>query len=162
MKYSHIRILLVLTLIFTGLSIKSGPASAAGLCKNVTCEDKFASSMQCPAYTSGNVKILPDGKSTVETRASGTSDCDAKWARTYNKSGGNRYVAATLRYGCSNYCASKYLASSSPIPSSGSVGIFTVMHAYVATPTISCGAVSTTGPIPVPLSLSSNNCTGSN
>ena len=162
MKYRHIRILLALTLIFTGLSIKSAPASAAGLCKNVTCEDKFASTMQCPAYTSGNVKILSDGKSTVETRASGTADCDAKWARTYNKSGGNRYAAASLRYGCTNYCYNKSISSPDPIASSSTVGVFTAMHAYVSTPTRSCGRVSLSGPIAIPIGVSDTSCTGAN
>lgn len=162
MKYQHIRILLALTLIFTGLSIKSAPASAAGSCKNTTCEDKFASAMGCPAYTAGNVKVLSDGKSTVETRASGTADCDAKWARTYNKSGGNRYAAASLRYGCSDYCYDKSISSPEPIASSSTVGVFTPMHAYAATPTRSCGRVSLSGPIAVPIGVSTTSCTGAN
>lgn len=162
MKYSHIRILLVLTLMFTWFGFRSSPASAAGSCKNVTCEDKFASTMGCPGYTSGSVKILYDGLSTVETRASSTANCDAKWARTYNKSGGNRYAAASLRYGCTNYCYNKSISSPGPIASSSTVGVYTPMHKYVATPTRSCGSVSVTGPIGVPIGISSASCTGAN
>jgi hypothetical protein len=162
MKYSHMRILLVLTLIFTWFGFHSAPASAAGNCKNVTCEDKFASTMACPGYTSGSVKVLSDGLSTVETRASSAANCDAKWARTYNKSGGNRYAAASLRYGCADYCSNKSISSPQPIASSSTVGVFTAMHAYVATPTRSCGRVSLTGPISVPIGISSTSCTGAN
>lgn len=162
MKYPHIRVLLVLTLIFTWFGYRSSQVFAAGNCKNVTCEDKFANTMACPAYTSGSVKVLPDGLSTVETRASGTADCDAKWARTYNMSGGNRYAAASLRYGCTNYCYNKSISSPQPIASSSTVGVFTVMHAYVATPTRSCGRVSLTGPIAIPIGISSTSCTGAN
>ena len=63
MKYSHIRMLLVLTLMFTWLGFRSVPASAAGSCKNVACEGLFAAAMGCggsTSYTAGNVKILPD------------------------------------------------------------------------------------------------------
>lgn len=162
MKYAHIRILLVLTLMFTWFGFHSSPASAAGTCKNLTCEGKFASTMGCPGYTSGNVKILLDGLSTVETRASGNADCDAKWARTYNKSGSNRYAAASLRYGCSNYCYSQSISSPAPIASSNTVGVYTPMHAYYATPTRSCGRVETTGPISIPISLFNSLCTGAN
>lgn len=162
MKYSHIRILLALTIVFAWLGFRSVPTSAAGSCKNVTCEGLFPDVMGCPVSTSGSVKILPDGKSTVETRKSGTADCDAKWARAYNKSGGNRYAAASLRYGCTNYCYDQSIATSSPIASSSTVGIFTPMHAYAATPTRSCGDVELLGPIRIPIGISSSLCTGAN
>ena len=128
-EYSHVRILIALILMFTWLGLSSNTTSAAGNCKNVTCEGLFPDAMGCPATTSGSVKILPDGKSTVETRKSGTADCDAKWARTYNKSGGNRYAAASLRYGCTNYCNNQSISSPNPIASSSTIGVFTPMHA---------------------------------
>jgi hypothetical protein len=162
MKYSHIRILLVLTLIFTWLGARSAPVSASGGCSGEGCEGLDAGTMGCPAYTSGNVKVLSDGKSTVETRASGTADCNAKWARTYNKSGANRYAAASLRYGCSNYCYNQSISSPDPIASSGTIGVYTPMHAYVATPTRSCGRVSISGPIAIPIGISSTSCTSAN
>lgn len=154
-----IRILLVLTLLFTWLGLGSNPAHAAGSCKNVTCEDLNPYTMGCPASRSGSLKYLPDGYSFVETRVSGTSDCDAKWARTTNMSGGYRYAAATLRYGCSNYCYTKNVSSPGTI-ASGQV-VYTPMHAYAATPTRSCGVVSTSY-IYVPISLSDTFCTGAN
>jgi hypothetical protein len=162
MKYSNIRMLLILTLMFTWFGFRSVPASAAGSCKNTTCDGKFASTMRCPGYTSGSVKILSDGHSTVETRASGTSDCDAKWARTYNLSGGNRYAAGSLRYGCANYCYNKSILSPNPIASSNSVGVYIPMAAYVATQTRSCGSVSLVGPISIPIEIADTSCTGVN
>lgn len=162
MKFRYVRILLALTLVFTWLGFRSNSVLAAGLCKNITCENLNPSTMQCPAIRSGSLKILPDGLSTVETRKSGTADCDAKWARTFNKSGGNRYAAASLRYGCSNYCYSKNVSSPNPIASSSTVGVYTPMHAYAATPTRSCGDVDVTGPIPVPLYIANNWCTDAN
>lgn len=162
MKYRYIRMLIALTLMFTWLGFSSSPASAAGLCKNTACEGLNPATMQCPATISGVFKYLPDGLSTVETRKSGTADCDAKWARTFNKSGGYRYAAASLRYGCSNYCYNQSVTSPGTIASSSTVGVFTPMHAYAATPTRSCGNVSTTGPIPVPIGISSTFCTGVN
>jgi hypothetical protein len=115
--------------------------------------------MGCPAVTSGSIKILPDGLSTVETRKSTSVNCDAKWARTYNWSGGSRYVAASLRYGCSNYCYNQSVTSPNTIPSGSQV--YTPMHAYEATPTRSCGDVSISA-IPIPIGISSTWCTGAN
>ena len=160
MKYRYVRILIALTLMFTWLGFRSSPASAAGLCKNTTCEGLNPATMQCPATRSGAVKVLPDGASLVETRKSGTADCDAKWARTTNLSGGSRYAAASLRYGCSNFCNSQSVSSPGTI-SSGNV-VYTPMHAFAATPTRSCGDVSTSGPIPIPIGISTSFCTGVN
>lgn len=160
MRYRYARVLIALTLIFTWLGVRSTPAFAAGSCKNVTCEGLNPNTMGCPATRSGSVKVLPDGLSFVETRKSGTADCDAKWARTTNKSGGSRYAAASLRYGCANYCYNQSVSSPGTI-SNGSV-VYTPMHAYAATPTRSCGDVATSGPIPVPIGISSTFCTGAN
>jgi hypothetical protein len=160
MKHRYVRILIALTLMFTWLGFRSIPASAAGLCKNTGCEGLNPATMQCPATRSGSVKVLPDGASIVETRKSGTSDCDAKWARTTNQSGGSRYAAASLRYGCSNYCYNQSVTSPGTI-SNGQV-VYTPMHAYAATPTRSCGKVSTSGPISIPIGISDTYCTGAN
>lgn len=162
MKTRLIRALLILTIFFTWLGVRSASVFAAGGCNGPTCEGKFASTMGCPAYTSGPVKVLSDSKSTVETRVSGPSDCDAKWARTYNKSGGNRCAAASLRYGCANYCYNQSISSPEKIASSSTVGVHTPMTAYSGTPTRSCGRVSTTGPIPTPIPVSDAECTGAN
>lgn len=160
MKFRLINVLLVLTLAFTWLGFRANSAIAAGNCKNVTCEGLNPFTMNCPAVTAGTVKVLPDGISTVETRVSGTADCDAKWAKTRNLSGANRYAAATLRYGCANYCYSQNVSSPGTIASGSSV--YTPMHAYASTPTRSCGSVSTVGPLSVPIGLSNTSCTGAN
>lgn len=160
MQYRYIRILIALTLIFTWLGIRSIPASAAGLCKNVTCEGLNPVTMGCPATGSGAVKVLPDGASFVETRKSTSANCDSKWARTTNQSGGSRYAAASLRYGCANYCYNQSVSSPGTI-FNGNV-VYTPMHAYAATPTRSCGSVSVSGPIAVPIGVSNTFCTGAN
>lgn len=159
-----IRMLLVLTLVFTWLAIKSTPAQAAS-CFQTSCEDQNPSTMGCgtDAVTSGTRKYLSDGGSNLSfVETSKSAACDAKWARAYNRSGYYEYVAASLRYGCSNYCYSKSVSTRDPIASSGTVGVYTPMHAYVATPTRSCGVVSAIGPIAVPISISDTRCTGSN
>jgi hypothetical protein len=163
MKYRCVRILIVLTLMFTWLGFRSAPAFAAGGCKNVTCEGLNPNTMGCPAIGAGSVKYLSDGGSglsIVETRQSTSANCDAKWARTTNLSGGSRYAAASLRYGCSNYCYAQSVSSPGTITNGN--GVYTPMHAYAATPTRSCGAVSTSGPISIPIGINASLCTGVN
>jgi hypothetical protein len=162
MKLRMIRVLIALTFIFTWLGFHSAPAYAAS-CYNVTCEGLDPNTMGCgaDAVTSGSAKILSDGgnnQSFVETRKSAA--CDAKWARTTNKSGGYRYAAASLRYGCTDYCYNQSVRSPGTIANLATV--YTSMHAYVATPTRSCGAVSVSGPISIPLPISSGSCTSAN
>lgn len=162
MRYKIIRILLGLTLLFTWLGFQPTPAYAAS-CYNVTCEGLNPNTMGCgaDATTAGSRKYLSDGganQSFVETRKSNA--CDAKWTRTTNKSGGYRFAAGSLRYGCSNYCYNKSVSSLSTIANLAVV--YTMMTAYVATPTRSCGVVSTSGPISIPLSISNSICTGAN
>lgn len=162
MKFRIIRILIGLTLVFAWMGFHSTKAYAAS-CFNVTCEGLNPSTMGCStgATTSGSVKILSDGgnnQSFVETRQS--SACDAKWARTTNKSGGYRYAAASLRYGCTDYCYNQSVSSPGTIANLSTV--YTPMHAYVATPTRSCGSVSVSGPIGIPLAIYSGSCTGAN
>ena len=91
-----------------------------------------------------------NNQSFVETRKSAA--CDAKWARTTNRSGGYRYAAASLRFGCSNYCYHHSVSSPGTIPNN--TVVYTPMVAYAATPTRSCGIVSTSGPISIPISIS--------
>lgn len=133
---------------------------ATPLCNGQSCENLNPNSMGCTGYTAGTVKYLPDGYSYTETRYASSSDCDAKWGRTKNNSGYNRYAAATIRYGCANYCYSKYVASPAAI-ASGEV-VYTVMLALASTPTRTCGDISPTGPLSVPDSLSDTFCTGAN
>ena len=161
MKFRIVRMLLALTFVFTWLGYRSTTAYA--LCFNTSCEGLNPATLGCGAdgVTSGSVKVLSDGgnnQSFVETRKSNA--CDAKWARTTNKSGGNRYAAGSLRYGCTNYCNNQSISSPGTIANNTTV--YTMMHAYVATPTRSCGVVSVSGPIGIPISISSTRCTGAN
>lgn len=162
MKTRIIRMLLATTMVFTWLGYHTKPAYAA-LCVNEECEGLNPNTMGCgaDARRSGSLKYLSDGGtnlSFVETRKS--ASCDAKWARTTNKSGGYRYAAASLRYGCANYCYNRSVSSPGSIANNAVV--YTSMHAYVATPTRSCGQVTFSGPIPIPISISSTWCTGAN
>ena len=161
MNRSYVRMLLILTLIFTGLGIRSAPAAAAGLCSGSSCLGLNPATMQCPATRAGTLKILPDLASTVETRKSGTSDCNAKWTRVYNLSGSNKWVAADLKCG-TNYISCQFQASGSKIASSSTVGIFTPMQPFVSTSTRSCGVVrGDPGPITI-VPLGNANCTSVN
>lgn len=161
MMSRNARILLVLTMIFTLLGIHSNRSFAAGGCSGASCEGLDPGTMGCPATRSGTLKILPDGASTVETRKSGTLDCNAKWARTYNLSGTSQWVAADLRCG-SNYPSCQFRSSPAKIASSSTVGIYTPMEAFASTSTRSCGIVrGDPGPI-TSVPLSNNWCTGIN
>lgn len=162
MKSRILRIFIGLTIVFAWIGFKT-PYVYAASCVHLSCEDLNPNTMGCgaDAVTSGSVKILADGgnnQSFVETRKS--SACDAKWARTTNKSGGNRYAAASLRYGCQNYCSNKSVRS--PAAIANNTTVYTVMHAFVATPTRSCGAVSVSGPISIPIPISGGSCTSAN
>lgn len=162
MKSRIIRTLLALTLTFAGLGFYSRSAYAAS-CYGSSCENLNPNTMGCgaDAVTSGARKYIGDGGSNlsyVETRKSAA--CNAKWARTTNNSGGYRYAAATIRYGCANYCYTKNVRSPGTI--ANTLTVYTPMVAYTGTPTRSCGVVSTSGPIYVPISLSDTWCTGAN
>jgi hypothetical protein len=162
MKSRTIRVLLVLTLTFMLLGFYSQPAHAAS-CYGSTCENLDPNTMGCgtDAITSGARKYLTDGGTNLsyaETRKSAA--CAAKWARTTNASGAYRYAAATIRYGCANYCYAKNV--SSPASIANNAVVYTpMMNNYYNTPTRSCGALGTSQ-IYVPLSLSDNWCTGAN
>jgi hypothetical protein len=131
---------------------------AAG-CSGSGCQGLNPDSMGCStgAYTAGSYKILPDGKSKVETRANST--CDAKWARVTNLTTGYRYAGGSLRYGCSNYCYSQSVPTNGTI--APNLAVYTPMNAYIGTPTRSCGKVQTSN-FSVPIAISSTDCTSSN
>jgi hypothetical protein len=89
MKSRILRIFIGITIVFAWSGFKT-PYVYAASCVHLSCEDLNPNTMGCgaDAVTSGSVKILADGgnnQSFVETRKS--SACDAKWARTTNKSG---------------------------------------------------------------------------
>jgi hypothetical protein len=130
----------------------------AASCYKTTCENLNPQTMGCgdDAVRSGSRKFLSDTYSYVETRYSAV--CDTKWVRTTNLSGGNRYAAGSLRYGCANYCYDKSISSPDKI-SNNSV-VYSMMAAYGNdTPTRSCGAVENSGPISIPISVNNNICT---
>jgi hypothetical protein len=160
--------MLFFILVFTLLGIYQLPAQASShTCKGVTCEGKNPSTMGCSATTSGTVKVLLDGVSIVETRKSVngslSTQCDAKWARTTNLTTVYRYLGASLRYGCANYCYAQSVSSPGKVTNvAPSNQVFTPMHAYAATSTRSCGATSTGSQILVPIGISSTSCTGVN
>lgn len=161
---------LILAILFAGLPIHQVMAATCGGAGQPSCEDLNPNSTGCgnDATMSGTAKLLADAGtnlSFVETRRSNA--CNAKWTRAVNKSGGNRYAAASLRYGGANYDYSKNVSSPGTIPSATTVTaantVYTPMHVPGgATPTRSCGAVLTSGPISVPLVLNNNTCTGQN
>lgn len=94
------------------------------------------------------------GGAFIENRYSVT--CNAEWERTTNQSGGSRYAAGSIRYGCANYCYSQNV--SSPAQIANGAKVYTPMVGPDTTiNTLSCGKVSTTGPIPTPVTTP---CTG--
>ena len=161
MQSRCVRSLVVLTLIFALLGLVSTRTFAAGGCSGATCEGLDPATMGCPAIRAGSIKIMPDGASTVETRKSGTADCNAKWARAYNMSGITQWVAADLKCG-TFFPSCQFRSSPAKIASSSTVGIYTPMEAFASTSTRSCAVVrGDPGPI-TSVPLSSNNCTGIN
>lgn len=161
MQHSFARVLIVLTLVFAWLGFHAGQSLAAGGCSGAACAGLDPGTMGCPATIAGTVKILPDGTSTTMTRKSGTADCNAKWARTYNLAGIPQWVSADLRCG-TNYPSCRFRSSSAKIASSSTVGIYTTMQPFASTSTRSCGIVrGDPGPI-TSIPVSNNNCTGVN
>ncbi len=164
MKVRYVRILIVLTLMFTWLGFHSNAVQAAG-CSGLGCQGQDPGGMGCSASTAGTFVYIYDnlGNSlgTAETRVSGTASCNAKWARVYNTSGTSQWVAADL------YCGTpkvncQFLASGAQIASSNTVGIYTMMQAYASTSTKSCGVIRTSpGPI-TSVPMGTSNCTSNN
>jgi|CXWL01.1.fsa_nt_gi hypothetical protein len=141
MKYRYARILIALTLMFTWLGFRTSSAFATGGCSGLNCQGLDPGTMGCPAVRAGILKLLPDTLSTVETRKSGTADCNAKWARTYNLSGVSKWVAADIKCGGGSYPSCQFRSSAAKIASSSTVGIYTPMTPFAATQTKSCGVV---------------------
>ena len=159
MNFKRTIMLLGLTLIFASLGLYTRQAMAAG-CSGLTCENLNPATMGCTAFTDGPVKELPyDGnrrRGTVETRKS--TNCNARWARVYNRSGLNRYAAGTIHCGTGgSIFPCRSVSSPGPIASSSTVGIFTNMTSGVTASGgsknfKSCGSVQASGPISIPIS----------
>ena len=76
--------------------------------------------------------------------------CNAEWERTKNISGGYRYAAGSIKYGCSNYCY--HFSVSSPDRIKHGRVVYTHMVGPASTtPTKPCGRVSMYGQIGTPL-----------
>jgi len=130
------------------------------VCYGLSCHGYSPAGTQCsndgytgPQFTSAGAK--------VENRYS--VHCNAEWERTTNVSGGSRYAAGSIRWGCANYCLN-WSVSSPGLIANGSQ-VYTLMAApdiYVPPGAagkvcINCGKVSTSGPISVPVM---SPCTG--
>lgn len=127
----------------------TGDEAQAASCYGSTCTGYYAPAMGCTA--SGGSGYLFVGGLYVEQRYA--SNCNSEWERTTNGSDGNRYAAGSIRYGCANYCYHQSVSSPAAI-ASGQV-VYTPMKGPASTtPTLSCGKISTSGPISVPVTTS--------
>ncbi len=132
------------------------PVHAANLtadCSGSGCHGLNPQTMGCGNDAqSGEYQYFIDG--FVEHRYS--VECDAEWARASNQGSSIQYVAASIRYGGSNYDYSLSVSS----PSRIGIGQ-TVYTAMLGPRTFSrvCGRVNpTVGPISTPLPLSTVFC----
>lgn len=129
-------------------------------CYGLSCHGYSPASTQCSNFASTGAQFTSSG-AKVEDRYS--LHCNAQWERTTNVSGGSRYAAGSIRWGCANYCFSWNVSSPGTIANNAQV--YTLMAApdvYVAPGAaakvcINCGKVSTSGPISVPVQ---SPCTG--
>lgn len=135
------------------LTAKSQNVAMAAGCSGSGCTGLNPETMGCgTGAMTGPTKTA--GGALIENRYNTT--CDAEWERTTNQSGGNRYAAGSIRYGCANYCYAQSVSSPGAI--SNNQAVYTpMMGADSTTPAINCGAVGITGPIGVPVT---SNCTG--
>lgn len=134
------------------------PVNAANLlaaCSGSGCFGLDPQTMGCgnDART-GEYKYFTDGY--VEHRYS--QECDAEWARAFNQGSSIQYVAASLRYGGSNYGYS--LSVSSPYRIGIGQSVYTAMLAPRTFSRV-CGMVNATvGPISTPVPLWNDICSG--
>lgn len=127
---------------------QSTPQVFAASCYGSSCTGYNPNTMGCGADAATGPYYITSGGARVENRYSAT--CNAEWERTINQSGGSRYVAGSIRYGCANYCYSQNV--SSPAAIANGEQVYTPMVGPDSTiDTLSCGKVSTTGPISTPV-----------
>ena len=147
------QILLCTVLVAIVAWIPSSEPKASHNCYGSTCTGLNPQTLGCgsdaltgPFYNSSTV--------LVQNRYS--IHCNAEWERTTNKAGAPRYAVGSIRYGCANYCYHKSVSSPSQIGDGQQ--IYTPMIGPDSTiPTLSCGGVSTIGPLQTPVT---NPCTG--
>jgi hypothetical protein len=149
-----LRVILCSILFLVGIWMPlSTPQVFAASCYGSGCTGYNPNTMGCGADAKTGPTYSASGV-LVENRYSVT--CNAEWERTTNQSGGSRYAAGSIRYGCANYCYSQNV--SSPAPIANGAQVYTPMVGPDSTiDTLSCGKVSTTGPISTPVT---SPCTG--
>lgn len=149
MRVSFYKLLFMLFILF--FVIVNGDVAAVG-CHGDNCRGLNPQTMQCPVseYTQ---KSINGG--IIETRRS--SDCEAKWARTTNTSGYNRYIGASIYFGCQDYCYNYSVVSPGLI--SNEQKVYTGMVPWIATPVRSCGRVNQSNFYP-PVDKIDAYCTG--
>lgn len=132
MRNSLLKMILIMLVLFcmTGYT----DTLAAG-CIGDECGGLNPNTMQCTVSNSSSYNI---GGGVIQTRIS--SNCQAKWARTKNTSGYNRYIGASIYFGCQDYCYDYSVVSPALVGNSETV--YTGMVPWVATPVKSCGRVN--------------------
>ena len=154
--------LLCLSLLIVGLWIPlpvthSPHVMAAPLCTGLGCDGLNPETMGCGADAqSGTYVNLSGGVGRAQHRYS--TACNAKWERTTNLSGANKFAAGSLRYGCSNYCYDKSGSSPAKIATNGQV--YTPMKGDTSIPSRACGRVEDSGPISIPVPVYDAYCSG--
>jgi len=146
--------LVVLTI--TWIPGANSTAAAAPGCSGSSCTGYNPETMGCGAdAATGPTKTISGGK--AENRQSPA--CNAEWERTRNTSGSSKYAAGSIRYGCADYCYAQSVRSPAKIASG--LNVFTPMKGPDSTtPTRSCGKLSDSGPISIPVSVNDTNCSG--
>lgn len=131
-------VLVLLVILMVALSPGSTVPTFAANCYGSTCTGYYAPGMGCSTTSSSGHNF--GAGVYVEHRYSG--NCNAEWERTTNLSGVNRYAAGSERYGCANYCYAQSVSSPAAI-ANGELVYTRMVGPAGATPTLSCGALST-------------------
>jgi hypothetical protein len=152
--WSPLRIVICLGLLLAAAWLPiSGPRVLAAGCHGSGCHGLNPETLGCGADARTGPSLVSSG-AKVENRYSLV--CDAEWERTTNQSGGSRHAAGSIRWGCQNYCL--HWSVRTTVPIANGQRVYTAMLGPDATvPAISCGKVSTSGPISVPVT---SPCTG--
>ncbi len=129
------------------------PQAFATNCYGGSCTGYNPNTMGCGSDATLGPYIVSGG-AWVENRYS--LACNAEWGRTINQAGASRYVASSIRYGCTDYCYSQNVSSPSLI-ANGEQVYTPMVGPDNTTDTLSCGKVSTAGPIAMPVT---SPCTG--
>lgn len=113
-------------------------------CVGEGCEGYDPNTMGCTVDSSSEKEI---SGGVIQARRS--TVCDAKWARTVNRSGVDRYAAASIWYGCADYCYNRSV--SSPYLIEHQQTVYTAMTTPRNKPVKTCGRVEVYGPIQIPV-----------